>query len=56
VTVESRLDHRIAMAFLVMGLATEKPMRVDDGGPIGTSFPIFEGLMTGLGAGLVRTN
>jgi len=56
VTVESRLDHRIAMAFLVMGLATEKPMRVDDGGPIATSFPIFEGLMTGLGAGLVRTN
>ncbi|WP_296420378.1 3-phosphoshikimate 1-carboxyvinyltransferase [Pseudooctadecabacter sp.] len=55
-TVESRLDHRIAMSFLVMGLATEKPMTVDDGGPIATSFPIFEGLMTGLGAGITRTN
>ncbi|WP_084861092.1 3-phosphoshikimate 1-carboxyvinyltransferase [Salibaculum halophilum] len=56
VTVQSRLDHRIAMAFLVMGLATQRPMRVDDCGPIGTSFPIFEGLMTGLGAGLTRSN
>lgn len=56
VTVESRLDHRIAMSFLVMGLATEEPMTVDDGGPIATSFPIFEGLMTGLGAGITRVN
>ena len=55
VTVQSRLDHRIAMAFLVMGMATQRPMRVDDGGPIATSFPIFEGLMTGLGAGLTRS-
>ena len=55
-TVESRLDHRIAMSFLVMGLATEKPMTVDDGGPIATSFPIFEGLMTELGAGMTRVN
>jgi 3-phosphoshikimate 1-carboxyvinyltransferase len=29
-------------------------MRVDDGGPIATSFPIFEGLMTDLGADLGR--
>ncbi|MGZ9811517.1 3-phosphoshikimate 1-carboxyvinyltransferase [Pseudoroseicyclus sp. H15] len=55
-TVESRLDHRIAMAFLVMGLATEKPMRVDDGGPIATSFPIFEPLMSRLGARIGRAN
>ncbi|NDV01973.1 3-phosphoshikimate 1-carboxyvinyltransferase [Pseudoroseicyclus tamaricis] len=55
-TVESRLDHRIAMAFLVMGLATDKPMRVDDGGPIATSFPIFEPLMSGLGAAITRAN
>ncbi len=54
VTVESRLDHRIAMSFLVMGLATTEPMRVDDGGPIATSFPIFEPLMTGLGAKVER--
>jgi 3-phosphoshikimate 1-carboxyvinyltransferase len=56
ITAESRLDHRIAMSFLVMGLATNKPMSVDDGGPIATSFPIFEGLMTDLGAGIVRSN
>lgn len=56
VTVESRLDHRIAMSFLVLGLATEAPMRVDDGGPIATSFPIFEQLMTDLGASISRVN
>lgn len=56
VTVQSRLDHRIAMSFLVMGLSTENPIRVDDGGPIATSFPIFEDLMTGLGAGITRSN
>jgi 3-phosphoshikimate 1-carboxyvinyltransferase len=49
-TVETFLDHRIAMSFLVMGLATEKPMTVDDGTPIATSFPIFESLMGSLGA------
>jgi len=46
----SQLDHRIAMSFLVLGLATQSPMTVDDGGPIATSFPIFTTLMTGLGA------
>ena len=49
-TVESRLDHRIAMAFLCLGLATKKPVTVDDGGPITTSFPNFVPLMRGLGA------
>ena len=52
----SHLDHRIAMSFLVMGLATQKPMAVDDGGPIATSFPIFERLMAELGAQLRRDN
>lgn len=56
VTVASVLDHRIAMAFMVMGMATQKPMTVDDGSPITTSFPIFEGLMGALGAQLVRNN
>ena len=56
ITAQSRLDHRIAMSFLIMGLATNKPMSVDDGGPIATSFPMFEGLMTDLGAGITRTN
>ncbi|WP_400086400.1 3-phosphoshikimate 1-carboxyvinyltransferase [Yoonia sp. R78084] len=54
VTVASQLDHRIAMAFMVMGMATQKPMRVDDGSPIATSFPIFEDLMGALGAQIVR--
>ncbi|MCC5986434.1 MAG: 3-phosphoshikimate 1-carboxyvinyltransferase [Pararhodobacter sp.] len=51
-TVESRLDHRIAMAFLVLGMAAKAPVTVDDGAPIATSFPAFEALMTGLGARL----
>jgi 3-phosphoshikimate 1-carboxyvinyltransferase len=46
----TRLDHRIAMAFLVMGLATKKPVRIDDASPITTSFPGFVALMRGLGA------
>ncbi|WP_299698807.1 3-phosphoshikimate 1-carboxyvinyltransferase [uncultured Tateyamaria sp.] len=53
-TCASHLDHRIAMSFLVMGMATQQPMSVDDGGPIATSFPIFEPLMGGLGAQLRR--
>ena len=56
VTVESRLDHRIAMSFLVMGMASEAPMTVDDGGPVATSFPIFEPLMASLGAQIQRGN
>ncbi len=49
-TVETHLDHRIAMSFLVMGLASEKPVTVDDRAMIATSFPEFMDLMTGLGA------
>ena len=55
-TCESQLDHRIAMSFMVMGMAAQKPVSVDDGGPIATSFPIFENLMGKLGAQIVRTN
>ncbi|WP_425052292.1 3-phosphoshikimate 1-carboxyvinyltransferase [Psychromarinibacter sp. S121] len=55
-TAEARLDHRIAMSFLCCGMASEKPVSVDDSGPIATSFPIFEPLMTTLGAQLVRSN
>lgn len=54
-TCESSLDHRIAMSFMVMGMATQKPVSVDDGSPIATSFPIFEGLMAGLGAQILRS-
>jgi 3-phosphoshikimate 1-carboxyvinyltransferase len=48
--VKTHLDHRIAMSFLVMGLATQEPMTVDDGGMIVTSFPSFIPLMRELGA------
>ena len=51
-TVATHLDHRIAMAFLVMGLATAAPVTVDDGGMIATSFPSFLPTMQGLGAGI----
>jgi len=53
-TCASHLDHRIAMSFLVMGLAANQPVTVDDGGPIATSFPIFEPLMASLGADIRR--
>ena len=56
VTVASVLDHRIAMSFMVLGMATNEPVSVDDGSPIATSFPIFEPLMASLGAQIVRTN
>lgn len=49
-TAATHLDHRIAMSFLVMGLASEKPVTVDDERMIATSFPEFHQLMTGLGA------
>jgi len=48
--ITARLDHRIAMAFLVMGLAAERPVSIDDGETINTSFPGFVRLMNGLGA------
>ncbi|MGZ8351097.1 MAG: 3-phosphoshikimate 1-carboxyvinyltransferase, partial [Allosphingosinicella sp.] len=43
-------DHRIAMSFLVLGLASRLPVKVDEPQMIATSFPGFPGLMTGLGA------
>jgi 3-phosphoshikimate 1-carboxyvinyltransferase len=51
-TVATHMDHRIAMAFLVMGLASERPVRVDDAAIIATSFPSFTPLMGALGAEL----
>jgi 3-phosphoshikimate 1-carboxyvinyltransferase len=51
--VATQMDHRIAMAFLIMGLASEKPVRVDDVGIIATSFPDFASLTrAALGADL----
>ena len=48
--VETHLDHRIAMSFLVMGLASKEAVTVDDAGMIATSFPDFRELMEDLGA------
>jgi 3-phosphoshikimate 1-carboxyvinyltransferase len=48
--VTTHMDHRIAMSALVMGLASERPVKIDDGAFIATSFPGFVELMTSLGA------
>lgn len=48
--VVTYLDHRIAMSFLVLGLAAKKPIMVDDGRVMETSFPGFVVLMNQLGA------
>ncbi|HVY57014.1 MAG TPA: 3-phosphoshikimate 1-carboxyvinyltransferase [Xanthobacteraceae bacterium] len=50
--VKTHMDHRIAMSALVMGLASERPVAVDDAAFIATSFPDFTGLMRSLGADL----
>lgn len=49
-TIAVNLDHRIAMSFLVMGMASRRPIRIDDASAIDTSFPGFATLMNGLGA------
>ncbi len=49
-TVATHMDHRMAMAFLVLGLATDRPVTVDDISFVATSFPTFTSLMAGLGA------
>jgi 3-phosphoshikimate 1-carboxyvinyltransferase len=48
--VATHMDHRIAMSALVMGLAADKPVRVDDTAFIATSFPDFIPMMRSLGA------
>jgi 3-phosphoshikimate 1-carboxyvinyltransferase len=48
--VKTQMDHRIAMSALVMGLACENAMRIDDSAFIATSFPGFVELMRSLGA------
>jgi len=51
-TIATHLDHRIAMSFLVLGTATDEPVKIDDGSVIATSFPGFVDMMNGLGAGI----
>ena len=48
--IVANFDHRIAMAFLVLGGVSEEPVTIDDGRSIATSFPDFVALMNGLGA------
>ena len=48
--IATHLDHRIAMSALVLGLAAERPVTIDDGAPIATSYPGFVETMAGLGA------
>ena len=50
--VEAQLDHRIAMAFLVLGTATAGPVSIDDAATMESSFPDFAALMNGLGANI----
>lgn len=50
--VRTRHDHRIAMSFLVMGLASNAPVEIDDAAMIATSFPGFVAAMARLGAAL----
>lgn len=53
--VVTNLDHRIAMSFLVMGMAAQNPVAIDDSETIATSFPGFTALMNGLGAAIEPT-
>ena len=48
--IETDLDHRIAMSFLVLGMVAKQPVAIDDAEPIETSFPRFVELLNGLGA------
>ena len=52
----THLDHRIAMAFLCLGFGARNPVRIDDAGPIATSFPSFLTLMSDLGAIITKDN
>ncbi|MFT4252096.1 MAG: 3-phosphoshikimate 1-carboxyvinyltransferase [Caulobacter sp.] len=47
-------DHRIAMSHLILGLAAQEPVEIDEPGMIATSFPGFVSLMTGLGGSIVE--
>lgn len=50
--VATNLDHRIGMAFLVFGMASARPVGIDDARPIATSFPGFAALMNRMGAAI----
>ncbi|MGY8956079.1 MAG: 3-phosphoshikimate 1-carboxyvinyltransferase, partial [Alphaproteobacteria bacterium] len=54
-TIATNLDHRIAMSFLIFGLATQAPVSIDDIRPSETSFPGFATAMRDLGADISET-
>ncbi|VAW06671.1 3-phosphoshikimate 1-carboxyvinyltransferase [hydrothermal vent metagenome] len=54
--IKTHLDHRIAMSFLILGMATENPVTVDDGTVIETSFPGFRNLINSLGGNIGSIN
>ncbi len=56
VTIDAKLDHRIAMSFLVLGGLAEAPIEVRGAEAIATSFPGFETLMGGIGARIEQTD
>jgi 3-phosphoshikimate 1-carboxyvinyltransferase len=49
-SVATQMDHRIAMSFLILGLAAQQPVTIDDSAMIDTSFPGFTAQMAELGA------
>jgi len=51
--ISARLDPRLAMAFLVLGLATDRPVSIEDGSVIDDLFPDFAGVFEHLGASIV---
>jgi 3-phosphoshikimate 1-carboxyvinyltransferase len=55
-SVAAALDHRIAMSFLVLGMAARRPVQIDDSATIATSFPGFVALMNGLGAAIAAVH
>ena len=54
--VETALDHRIAMSFMVLGMSTPEAVTIDDVAPIKTSFPNFIDLMKDLGGNMMLKN
>ena len=55
-TVDTELDHRIAMSFLTLGMGAVAPVTVDDTTMIATSFPEYIDLLTGVGATFTQSN
>ena len=53
VCIETAMDHRIAMSFLVLGMRAKEPISIDDGSFIATSFPDFVSMMNKLGAKII---